>query len=116
MGCTSTVHIEKEKSVHGTLTRKGSLERCLIVKGWTAQGKAKGTGELGKEANKENKVGHGIRAKGPRESQSFSHVQLVATAWTESVAHEALYPWNSPGKNTGVGCHSFLQGIFLTQG
>ena len=23
---------------------------------------------------------------------------------------------NSPGKNTGVGCHSLLQGIFLTQG
>ena len=22
---------------------------------------------------------------------------------------------NSPGKNTGVGCHSFLQGICLTQ-
>ena len=27
-----------------------------------------------------------------------------------------LCPWNSPGKNTGVGCHSFLQAIFLTQG
>ena len=27
-----------------------------------------------------------------------------------------LYSWNSPGKNTGVGCHSLLQGIFLTQG
>ena len=26
-----------------------------------------------------------------------------------------LCPWNSPSKNTGVGCHSFLQGIFLTQ-
>ena len=25
-------------------------------------------------------------------------------------------PWHSPGKNTGVGCHSLLQGIFLTQG
>ena len=25
-------------------------------------------------------------------------------------------PWNSPGKNTRVGCHSLLQGIFLTQG
>ena len=25
-------------------------------------------------------------------------------------------PWESPGKNTGVGCHSLLQGIFLTQG
>ena len=27
-----------------------------------------------------------------------------------------LCPWNFPGKNTGVGSHSFLQGIFLTQG
>ena len=25
-------------------------------------------------------------------------------------------PWDSPGKNTGVGCHVLLQGIFLTQG
>ena len=27
-----------------------------------------------------------------------------------------LCPWDSPGKNTGVCCHSLLQGIFLTQG
>ena len=27
-----------------------------------------------------------------------------------------LSPWDSPGRNTGVGGHSFLQGIFLTQG
>ena len=27
-----------------------------------------------------------------------------------------LSSWNSPGKNTGVGCHFLLQGIFLTQG
>ena len=27
-----------------------------------------------------------------------------------------LCPWDSPGKNTGVGCHALLQGIFLTQG
>ena len=25
-------------------------------------------------------------------------------------------PWNSPGKDTGVGCHSLLQGTFPTQG
>ena len=31
------------------------------------------------------------------------------TAWL-------LCPWNSPGKNTGVGCHSLLQRIFQTQG
>ena len=24
-------------------------------------------------------------------------------------------PWDFPGKNTGVGCHSLLQGICLTQ-
>ena len=27
-----------------------------------------------------------------------------------------LCPWDSPGKNTGVGCHSLLQRIFPTQG
>ena len=27
-----------------------------------------------------------------------------------------LSPWDFPGKNTGVGCHVLLQGIFPTQG
>ena len=27
-----------------------------------------------------------------------------------------LCPWDPPGKNTGVGCHALLQGLFLTQG
>ena len=27
-----------------------------------------------------------------------------------------LCPWDSPGKNTGVGCHALLQGIFPIQG
>ena len=27
-----------------------------------------------------------------------------------------LCPWDFPGKNTGVGCHFLLKGIFLTQG
>ena len=27
-----------------------------------------------------------------------------------------LCPWDSPSKNTGVGCHALLQGIFSTQG
>ena len=26
-----------------------------------------------------------------------------------------LYPWDFPGKNTGMGCHFLLQGVFLTQ-
>ena len=28
----------------------------------------------------------------------------------------SLCPWNSPDKNTGVGCHFLLQGLFLAQG
>ena len=44
----------------------------------------------------------------------LSCVQLFATPWT--VAPGLLYPWNSPGKNTGVGCYSLHQGIFPTQG
>ena len=27
-----------------------------------------------------------------------------------------LYPWDFPGKNTGVDCHFLLQGIFPTLG
>ena len=44
----------------------------------------------------------------------FSRVQLFVTLWT--VTHSLLCPWDSPGKNTGLGGHSLLQGIFLTQG
>ena len=46
--------------------------------------------------------------------KSLSSVWLFETLWT--VAPPLLHPWDSPGKNTGVGCHSLLQEIFLTQG
>ena len=45
---------------------------------------------------------------------SFSRVWLFAAEWT--VACQAPLPMDFPGKNTGVGCHAFLQGIFSTQG
>ena len=49
------------------------------------------------------------------EWKSLSRVRLFETPWT--VAHQALLcPWDSPGKNTRVGCHSLLQGIFPNQG
>ena len=37
----------------------------------------------------------------------LSRVQLCATPQT--AAHQASCPWDSPGKNTGVGCHFLLQ-------
>ena len=33
-----------------------------------------------------------------------------------AAARQLLRPWDSPGKNTGVGCHFLLQGVFLTRG
>ena len=39
-------------------------------------------------------------------------VQLCLILWDLT----DVCPWYSPGKNSGVGCHSLLQGIFLTQG
>ena len=45
--------------------------------------------------------------------KSLSCVRLFSIPW--SVACQAPL-WDSPGKNTGVGCYSLLQGIFLTQG
>ena len=44
----------------------------------------------------------------------FSHVQLFVNPWT--VDWQSRCSWDSPGENTGVGCHFLLQGIFLTQG
>ena len=41
----------------------------------------------------------------------FSHVQLFGLQPTR-----LLCPWDSPGKNTGVGCHFLLQGIFPDPG
>ena len=43
----------------------------------------------------------------------FSRVRLFAIQWT--VACQAPLSLESPGKNTGVGCHTLLQGIFLTR-
>ena len=37
----------------------------------------------------------------------FRRVRLCATPQT--AAHQASRPWDSPGKNTGVGCHFLLQ-------
>ena len=44
----------------------------------------------------------------------FSHIRLIVTLW--AVACQAPWPWDSSNKNTGVGCHALLQGIFPTQG
>ena len=44
----------------------------------------------------------------------LSHVRLFATRGLQPA--RLLCPSNSPGKSSGVGCHSLLQGMFPTQG
>ena len=48
------------------------------------------------------------------------HAQLLQSYLTLSPCglqpSRLLCPWDSPGKNPGVGGHALLQGIFLTQG
>ena len=41
-------------------------------------------------------------------SSSLQHLRLQPV--------RPFYPWDCPGKNTGVGCHFLLQGIFPIQG
>ena len=55
------------------------------------------------------------------------HLAVAVVVLSRSVLSDSLQPrglqparspcpWNPPGKNTGVGCHFLLQGMFLTQG
>ena len=60
-------------------------------------------------------IGDGYRIKRKKLFNSVCSVlQLcltLAALWTARL----FYPWDSPGKNTGVGYHFLIQGIFLTQ-
>ena len=59
-----------------------------------------------------------------RASVLLIHVSLLSesrSVTSDSLQPHGLYtarllcPWDSPGKNTGVGCYFLLQGIFPTQ-
>ena len=53
-----------------------------------------------------------IRSKGAKSLQSC----LTPCDTMDCKPARLLYPWYSPGKNTGVGCYALLKGIFPTQG
>ena len=69
----------------------------------------------------QNKEGIGERDRRITEMLSVGPLYIRAHAWQEMLLLKQfparlLCPWDSPGKNTGVGCHFLLQGIFPTQG
>ena len=60
-------------------------------------------------------------------SKWLSYIYVYEMKWSRSVMSDSLWPhglqptrflcpWDFPGKNTGVGCHFLLQGIFQAQG
>ena len=55
-----------------------------------------------------------LKWKRKQKWKSLSPIWLFVSSWT--VPARLLCPWDSPGKNTGVGSHSLPQGIFPTQG
>ena len=49
-------------------------------------------------------------------SNSFSRSVMSDSLWPQGLyPARILCPWDSPGKNTGVGCHFLIQKIFPTQ-
>ena len=48
--------------------------------------------------------------------KSFACLLDTSACQFASVMDRLVCPWESPGQNTGVGCHPLLQGIFPTQG
>ena len=46
---------------------------------------------------------------------NVNHSVKSGSLWPYGLDLQGSCPWNSPGKNAGVGCYSLLQGIYLTQ-
>ena len=60
--------------------------------------------------------GGAVHRPGPQErAQSLQSCPTLCDPMNCSPSR-LLCPWDSPGKNTGVGCHALLQGIFPTHG
>ena len=53
----------------------------------------------------------GMCSNHPRHAKSLQSCPILCDPWTVAPPGSSV-----PGKNTGVGCHVLLQGIFLTQG
>ena len=67
------------------------------------------------QAQKNNKIGKLTRTNcHPWLVSVTCQVQHFAIPWLQPA--RLLCPWNSPGKNTGGGCHFFLHRIFPTKG
>ena len=101
----------KQKSFLGT-------RQSIFIEYWSLASFGEGSGQ--RQSWKDTPVSESIAEKLDLWLENHESVSrsVVSDTLGPHGPHPArlLCPWNSPGKNTRVGCHSLLQGIFLTQG
>ena len=88
-------------SLWGEITNDGCLRRLIIKSLWGEKLKKKRFKKLSCALME-------VSQTSIWQKELYFQVQLLSIGWL-------FFPWDSPGKNNGVGCHTLLQGIFLTQ-
>ena len=91
---------------------RGSVTRGLGNPGMFLSGGWRDGGDLCSELGLDR---WGSGQRGGWSGQWERKVKVLVTQCL-TLCDPMVWPWTSPGRNTGVGCHSLLQGIFPTQG
>ena len=91
---------------------------CDLARGWAAPGSQGHTGATGCECFRGRTAWcvPGPRRLAPWGARQVASVMFGSLQPCGLSPSRLLCPWDSPSKNTGVGCHALLQRIFLTQG
>ena len=104
--------------------RSDTMRTCALFFG--SRGRSRGVGRVSSRYSMMASCPEGSSETGTRGDGRFLLLHS-STALRRSVMSDSsrphglqptrlLCPWDSPGRNTGVGCHALLQGIFPTQG
>ena len=92
-----------------TKNLKISYRRYTVTSWWMELVAQKSAGDMGQI--------HWVPTIEAAEGKNDSHSVVSNSFWSHRLYPPRIfYPWNSPGTNTGVGCHALLQGIFPIQG